>query len=183
MVGKEPWLKDTLFVILGDHGFPFESKQAELDLDDYHVPLLLYYPGDTRYAGRHIHTVASQVDVLPTSLGLMGIRTAIQAWGRDLFRLDSSDPGWAVLKPAGNSKKVAFVQGESLLVIKPDFNPELWKYKLNPWQANTVHGQSLVVTDLSQTLCAYLKTGLTALQANRAGVGHEDLLKFKMDYN
>ena len=183
MVSKEPWFKDTLFVILGDHGFPFESKQAELDLDDYHVPLLIYYPGDTRYAGKHIHTVASQVDVLPTSLGLLGIRTANQAWGRDLFRLDSSDPGWAVLKPAGNSKKVAFVQGESLLVIKPDFNPELWKYKLNPWQANTVHGQSLVVTDLSQTLCAYLKTGLTALQANRAGVGHEDLLKFKMDYN
>ena len=29
-VSKEPWFKDTLFVILGDHGFPFESKQAEI---------------------------------------------------------------------------------------------------------------------------------------------------------
>jgi hypothetical protein len=78
---------------------------------------------------------------------------------------------------------VAFVQGESLLVMKLDFNPELWKYKLNPWQANTVRGQSSVVTDLSQTLCAYLKTGLTALQTNRAGVDSAELLKFKMERN
>ena len=163
--------------------FPLNQNRQRLDLDDYHVPLLLYYPGDTRPCGKTYSYCCQSSRCLPTSLGLLGIRTANQAWGRDLFRLDSSDPGWAVLKPAGNSKKVAFVQGNSLLVIKSDFKPDLWKYKLNPWQANTVRGQSTVVTDLSQTLCAYLKTGLTALQTNRAGVDSAELLKFKMERN
>jgi phosphoglycerol transferase MdoB-like AlkP superfamily enzyme len=182
-VSREPWFKNTLFVILGDHGFAFESKQAELDLDDYHIPLLIYYPGDTRYAGRRVHTVASQVDVLPTSLGVLGIRTANQAWGRDLFRLDSSDPGWAVLKPAGNSQKVAFIQGNSLLVMKPGFNSELWQYKLNPWQANTINGQNSMAIDLSQSLCSYLKTGLTALQTNRTGMASAELIKLNTKDN
>jgi phosphoglycerol transferase MdoB-like AlkP superfamily enzyme len=175
-VSKEPWFKDTLFVILGDHGFAFQSKQAELDLDDYHVPLLIYYPGDTRFAGRRLHTVASQVDVLPTSLGLLGMRTANQAWGRDQFRLDSRDPGWAVLKPAGNSKKVAFIQGNSLLVIKPDFKPDLWKFELNPWHAVKIDDQSTMVTDLSLNLSSYLNVALSTLLKKRAGIAADKLL-------
>jgi phosphoglycerol transferase MdoB-like AlkP superfamily enzyme len=182
MASKEPWFKDTLFVILGDHGFPFESKQAELDLDDYHVPLLIYYPGDTRYAGRRIHTVASQVDVLPTSLGLLGIRTAIQAWGRDLFRLDSSDLGWAVLKPAGNSQKVAFIKGNSLLVVKPGFKPDLWKFELNPWHAVKITDQSTMVTDLSLNLSSYLNIALSTLIKKQAGITADKILTLTKDY-
>jgi phosphoglycerol transferase MdoB-like AlkP superfamily enzyme len=183
MISKEPWFKETVFVILGDHGFLFESKQADLDMDEYHVPLLIYYPGDTHHAGKRIHTVASQVDVLPTSLGLLGMRTANQAWGRDLFRLDPDDPGWAVLKPAGNSQKVAFIQGNSLLVMKPDFKPSLWTFELNPWRANRLSGQNSVVNDLSQILGSYIKTGLTALQTNRAGMKPEALTKLKTARN
>jgi phosphoglycerol transferase MdoB-like AlkP superfamily enzyme len=181
MVSKQPWFSETLFVILGDHGFPFESKQAELDLDDYHVPLLIYYPGDLRYAGRRIHSVASQVDVLPTSLGVLGLRDIYQAWGRDMFRLDSSDPGWAVIKPAGNSQKVAFVQGESLLVMKPGFNPDLWKFELNPWHAVKIADQSTMVTNLSLNLSSYLNTALSTLLNKRAGIAPDKILSLTMD--
>jgi phosphoglycerol transferase MdoB-like AlkP superfamily enzyme len=183
MASKENWYKDTLFVILGDHGFPFESKQAEIDLDQYHIPLLLYYPGDTRYAGKRYHIVASQVDVLPTSLGLLGLRDISQAWGRDLFRLDSGDPGWAVLKPAGNSQKVAFIQGNSLLVVKSGYKPDLWEFELNPWQAVKITDQSTMVTDLSLRLSSYLNTALSILIYKRAGITDDKLLSLTRGHN
>ncbi|MCX5895019.1 MAG: LTA synthase family protein, partial [Proteobacteria bacterium] len=176
-----PWFNETLFVLLGDHGFSFEPKQADIDLDEYHVPLLIYYPGDTRYAGRHVHTVGSQVDVLPTSLGLLGKEYIAQAWGRDLFRVAAGDPGWAVIKPAGTSQKVGFIQGDSLLVVKPGFNPDLYTFKLNPWHASKIAGQDTRATDLLQDVSAYLKTALTALQAKRAGVVSEELRRLATD--
>ncbi len=176
-----PWFNDTLFVLLGDHGFSFEPKQADIDLDEYHVPLLIYYPGDTRHAGRHVHTVGSQVDVLPTSLGLLGKKYIAQAWGRDLFRVAAGDPGWAVIKPAGTSQKVGFIQGDSLLVVKPGFKPDLCTFTLNPWHTGKIAGQDTRATDLLQDVSAYLKTALAALQAKRAGVVSEELRRLATD--
>ena len=167
---QKPWFKETLFVLLADHGFPFESKQADIDLDEYHIPLLIYYPGDTRYAGRRIHTIGSQVDVLPTSLGLLEVRYAGQSWGRDLFRLDAGDRGWAVIKPAGTSQKAAFIHDDSLLILKPEFNPELYKFELNPWRAVKTSGQPGMVSSLSRDASAYLQTAITALTTKHAGI-------------
>ena len=156
--------------MLADHGFAFESKQADIDLDEYHIPLLIYYPGDTRYAGRRIHTIGSQVDVLPTSLGLLEVRYAGQSWGRDLFRLDAGDRGWAVIKPAGTSQKAAFIHDDSLLILKPEFNPELYKFELNPWRAVKTSGQPGMVSSLSRDASAYLQTAITALATKHAGI-------------
>jgi len=167
---QKPWFRETLFVVLADHGYPFESKQADIDLDEYHIPLLIYYPGDTRYAGRRIHTIGSQVDVLPTSLGLLEVRYAGQSWGRDLFRLDARDHGWAVIKPAGNSQKAAFIHDDSLLILKPGFNPELYKFELNPWRAVKTSGQPGMASSLSRNASAYLQTAITALITKHAGI-------------
>jgi phosphoglycerol transferase MdoB-like AlkP superfamily enzyme len=167
---QKPWFRETLFVVLADHGFAFEPKQADIDLDEYHIPLLIYYPGDTRYAGRRIHTVGSQVDVLPTSLGLLEVRYAGQSWGRDLFRLDARDRGWAVIKPAGSSQKAALIHDDSLLILKPGFNPELYKFELNPWHAVKTSGQTGIVSSLSRNASAYLQTAIAALITKHAGI-------------
>jgi phosphoglycerol transferase MdoB-like AlkP superfamily enzyme len=170
VASQKPWFRETLFVVLADHGFAFESKQADIDLDEYHIPLLFYYPGDTRYAGRRIHTIGSQVDVLPTSLGLLEVRSAGQPWGRDLFRLDSHDRGWAVIKPAGTSQKAAFIRDNYLVILKPEFAPELYKFELNPWRAVKTSGQPDMASTLSRDASAYLQTAITALASKHAGI-------------
>jgi len=170
VAGRKSWFKDTLFILLADHGFAFESKQADIDLDEYHIPLLIYYPGDTRYAGRRIHITGSQVDVLPTSLGLLEVRYAGQSWGRDLFRLDAGDFGWAVIKPAGTSQKAAFIQGDSLLLLKPGVKPEQYTFALNPWRADRASSQDKTSVDLSRPASAYMQTAITALTTKHAGI-------------
>jgi phosphoglycerol transferase MdoB-like AlkP superfamily enzyme len=172
---QKPWFKDTLFVLLADHGFAFESKQADIDLDEYHIPLLLYYPGDMRHAGLRISTVGSQVDVLPTALGLLGVQYAGQSWGRDLFRIDAQDRGWAVIKPAGTSQKVAFIQGDSLLLLKPGFKPEQYTFALNPWRAARTYDQDKASVDLSRPASAYMQTAITALVTKHAGITPQEI--------
>ncbi|MFZ5997139.1 MAG: LTA synthase family protein [Nitrospirota bacterium] len=173
---KEPWFKDTLFVILGDHGFGYGSLKTPLDLAAFHIPLLLYYPGDPKWAGKRVHTVGSQVDVLPTVMGLMGNRGANQSWGRDLFRVAPGDQGWAVVKPSGNSQIVGFISGDQLLIASPKLAPVTYQYKLNPWDATQVTLSDARMKELSTALYSYIASALDSLFSFRAGVPHKDLV-------
>jgi phosphoglycerol transferase MdoB-like AlkP superfamily enzyme len=90
---KEKYFADTLFVFYGDHGLPATPEhrpaaERQLRLPRYHVPLVFYAP---KYlAPRVVDEVASQLDVLPTVVGLAGARGVNSTLGRDLF-----DPAFA----------------------------------------------------------------------------------------
>lgn len=81
-----PYFDNTIFVLYGDHGVNATHGIAfeQLVLTQHHVPLVIYAPGLIRQA-RRIDTVASLVDLLPTSLGLMGIPYLNTTLGRDLL--------------------------------------------------------------------------------------------------
>ncbi len=72
--------EDLLLVVTGDHGLRYENEYASLDeqLGDpevsYHVPFLLYAPGLIDQPV-HITHQTSHVDLAPTLLDLVGIRT------------------------------------------------------------------------------------------------------------
>ncbi|MDR1367168.1 MAG: LTA synthase family protein, partial [Candidatus Accumulibacter sp.] len=67
-----PYYRDTLFVVLGDHGFGSAEHLTEMDLYRFNVPLLLIAPGLREKFGATRETVGSQVDVVPTVMGLLG---------------------------------------------------------------------------------------------------------------
>lgn len=69
---KEPYFKETLFVIVGDHGFGNAQQVTELDLGRFNVPLLLIAPGIQEKFGAVSHTVGTQVDIVPTIMGRLG---------------------------------------------------------------------------------------------------------------
>ncbi len=83
---KEPWFRNTVFVMYGDHGNPSANPRPwqELGLTGYHVPFVIYAPGWVKPA--IIDHVASLVDLLPTSLGLMGVPYLNTTLGRDLLK-------------------------------------------------------------------------------------------------
>ncbi|MBW1703949.1 MAG: LTA synthase family protein [Deltaproteobacteria bacterium] len=170
LAAKKPWFKQTLFLIYGDHSFAFQRPKALLDLTRQHIPLLVYYPGDTRFAGQVIHAIGSQVDILPTILGLLKIDTPIQSWGRDLFRLDPDDPGWALIKPSGGEPTVAFIKGDKFLVEAPGIKPVLYHYSLYPWDTQPItKGNDGLCKKYKLALESYVETGIDALRRNVAG--------------
>ncbi|MGQ0530635.1 MAG: LTA synthase family protein, partial [Panacagrimonas sp.] len=64
-----PWFNDTLFVIVADHDARVYGR-ADLPLNTYEIPLLIYAPAHLRPGA--IDTPTSQIDVAPTVLGMLG---------------------------------------------------------------------------------------------------------------
>ncbi|MDP3070190.1 MAG: LTA synthase family protein [Opitutaceae bacterium] len=112
-----PYFNDTIFVFVGDHGIGgnagprFPPAWTDQQLTRYHVPLLFYAPG--RLAPRRIHSVASQVDVLPTIAGLVGVAHRNATLGRDLLRQQQIDGGRsnAAFIVDHNTKTIGLIQG------------------------------------------------------------------------
>ncbi|MEQ9326254.1 MAG: LTA synthase family protein [Rhodospirillales bacterium] len=78
-----PWFKDTLFVILADHT---SGGRGRIDLppQNYRIPMWIYAPGFVT-PGR-IGSVASQIDVGPTILALLGIPLGTTSFfGQDIL--------------------------------------------------------------------------------------------------
>lgn len=74
---KEPWFKETLFVLMADHAF--EEAQGR---DSYHIPLLFYAPGFV--PARRDQRIASELDVLPTIISLLRLPVAHASMGKSL---------------------------------------------------------------------------------------------------
>lgn len=96
---KEKYFNNTLFVFIGDHGIPgdagklFPRSWTEQRLTMEHVPLLFYAPG--WLAPRQVHTISSQIDVLPTIASLCNIPYLNTTLGRNM--LDSTATGFAFI--------------------------------------------------------------------------------------
>ena len=80
---QQPWYANTLFVILADHGKLVGEMDSELPQSYNHIPLIIFGPGiqPALYDG-----LGTQVDVMPTLLGLMHIGYDYDGFGVDLLR-------------------------------------------------------------------------------------------------
>jgi phosphoglycerol transferase MdoB-like AlkP superfamily enzyme len=79
---QRPWFANTLFVIVADHTHKGRGR-TELPPDNYHIPLIVYAPGHVRPA--RVDTLASQIDVAPTLLGLLGFGYRSRFFGQDIL--------------------------------------------------------------------------------------------------
>jgi arylsulfatase A-like enzyme len=92
---RKTWYSRTIFVISSDHGLPIAPvgprpsahQFAELR---HRIPLIFFSP--LLHGGSRVPGPASQVDVLPTLLGLCRIRATSSAIGSDLLDPSSLDP-------------------------------------------------------------------------------------------
>jgi phosphoglycerol transferase MdoB-like AlkP superfamily enzyme len=78
-----PWFAHTLFAIVADHTHKGRGR-TELPLDNYHIPLVVYAPG--KVAPGRVDAIASQIDVGPTLLGLLGFSYRSRFFGHDVLK-------------------------------------------------------------------------------------------------
>lgn len=91
---KQPWFKETIFVIVADHCASSAGK-VEIPVEKYHIPMLIYSPSFIK--PQKIDTITSQIDVAPTILGLLNISYISEFMGRDVLQERSSDQGWGLV--------------------------------------------------------------------------------------
>lgn len=94
---KEKYFDNTIFMFIGDHGINgnagtmFPPAWTDEAITSYHVPLLFYAPRLLK--PQRLHSIASQVDVLPTLAGLAGMPYRNTTLGHDLMAEYKKDSG------------------------------------------------------------------------------------------
>ena len=166
---QEPYFKDTLFVILGDHGFGNDEQITEMDLSRFSIPLLMIGPGVQETFGSSRDIVGSQIDVVPTIMGRLGEPTQQQCWGRDLLSLPQEDAGVAVIKPSGSDPTVALVSGEHILVKPRDRDAHLYRYWLGRDAGGKVVDEPQLRSEMEHKLSAFEQTATDSLINNTTG--------------
>jgi phosphoglycerol transferase MdoB-like AlkP superfamily enzyme len=85
MAAKQPWFKNTVFVILADH-CASSSGKTELPMDKYHIPAFIYSPGFI--PAKEETVLMSQIDIIPTLFGLLHFGYSSKFYGQDIFAAD-----------------------------------------------------------------------------------------------
>lgn len=162
---------NTLFVFLGDHGFGGGEQITDIDLWRFHVPLLIWGKDIQSRFGKTRSVVGSQVDVVPTIMGILGGDYEHHCWGRDLLALAPNDPGRAYIKPSGTDFTTAFIEGDKILVQPPNATPRLYRYTTLPHLVATPIDDAQAQTEMKTLMGAYIQTATRALLDNRVGHG------------
>ncbi len=86
-VRNEPWYKNTLFILVGDHSHPTHiKKEYHFSAAYQHVPLL--FVGEVipqAWRGKQIDLVCSHVDLAYSVLQQLGIDNQEFCWGQNIF--------------------------------------------------------------------------------------------------
>jgi phosphoglycerol transferase MdoB-like AlkP superfamily enzyme len=108
----KPWFDDTLFVILADHTSSARGK-TDLPVERFHIPMFIYAP--RHVAPREVPFLASQIDVAPTVVGLLGFSYRSRFFGQDILR-DGEKHQRALL---ANYQTVGYLEAGKLVELRP----------------------------------------------------------------
>ena len=117
---KEAYWKDTVFLIIADHDTRVYGNSL-VPIKKFHIPGLIL---GADIEPKRIRTVASQIDIAPTLLSLMGVSSEHPMIGRDLVR-DSAAPGRALIQFQNN---FAYLEDGAATILTPDHAPLLGRY-------------------------------------------------------
>lgn len=88
---RQPWFKNTLFVLTADHASMNEHPEYVTDLGAYKVPILFYAPGMPELKGWDKEKIVEQIDIMPTVLGILGYDYPYVGFGQDALHTSPAE--------------------------------------------------------------------------------------------
>ena len=122
MARKESYYRNTVFLVLADHSTRLRGQDL-IPIHKFHIPGLLL--GANVPAGTY-DKVASQIDMVPTLLSLMGVSCSHPLIGRDLLSLPKDAPGRAIMQYGTTN---AYMVDGRVIVQRPDLSPLQFVYE------------------------------------------------------
>ncbi|MBK8323641.1 MAG: sulfatase-like hydrolase/transferase [Betaproteobacteria bacterium] len=116
----KPWFADTLFILTADHCASVAGK-SRLPVGSYRIPLILYGPGIVP-PGVNAR-LASQIDLPPTILDLLGRNGDDHFFGQGLFE-DEKLPARAFVS---NYQELGYYKDDNLTVLLPKQKVEAFR--------------------------------------------------------
>lgn len=116
-----PYWQDTLFLVVADHDIRVRGNTL-IPVERFHIPGLIL---GADIEPRRMTSVASQIDLGPTVLSLMGVAADTPMIGRDLSAEPAGHPGRAMMQYEQN---FGFMEGNELVVLRAEKPPVIATY-------------------------------------------------------
>lgn len=114
-----PWFNNTLFVFVADHGAGSAGKKS-LNPETHRIFSIFYAPALLKPERRE--TPISQIDVLPTLLGLLKWPYDAAFYGKDALK-----PSYQSRYFVSNYQYIGYVKGDDMVVLKPQRGAEFYR--------------------------------------------------------
>lgn len=161
---KQPWYKNTIFIMTSDHTNAIDHKEYATDLGVYVAPILFFDPSGEMPRGQR-QGIAQQIDIMPTILNYLGYNKPYVAFGIDLFNTPA-DKTWAV---SYNGGIYQYVKGDYFIQFDGTKLKAAYNYKKD-WMmtTNLVNDQSkeAVLTAMTKELKAIIQSYMQRMQNN-----------------
>jgi len=116
---SRPWFDDTLFVITADHGANARGT-SRIPVDKYLIPLFVFAPKHVQ--PRRVDRLMSQIDIAPTTLGLLRFDYYSKFFGRDVL----NSPPESDRAFVANYQTLGYLRGERMVLLHPKRRTEVF---------------------------------------------------------
>lgn len=123
MASKQPWFKNTVFVIVADHCASSAGK-TQLPLDKYRIPAFIYNPTGK---STKCNKLMSQIDLMPTLFGLLHFNYQSKFFGQDVLKADYKPRAFIA-----TYQDLGLIRDNVLTILSPKQTARQFKLKLNP---------------------------------------------------
>ena len=130
---RQPWYKNTIFVMTSDHTNISDHDVYRTDLGVYSAPIIIYDPSGDIAPGRS-HHIAQQIDIMPTLLSYIGYPRPYIAFGENLLD-GSADDSWAVNY---NNGVYQYVKGEYFMQYDGEAIKASYNFRNDPLQKHNI---------------------------------------------
>jgi len=134
---KQPWFDNTVFLITADHCASSAGK-TEIPLGRYRIPAVIYAP--SRIAPATVGKIASQIDLVPTLLALLGMDYDAGFYGRDILADDFRERAFIA-----TYENLGYLDGEVFTVLSPVCRVS--QYRVVPTEQDPYHVEPLAEPD------------------------------------
>lgn len=132
---------NTVFLVVADHDSRVSGADV-IPIEHFHIPALIIGPG---ISPKHDERLASQIDLAPTLLSLLGVEGIHPMLGQDLT---TQSPNRALMQ---YGDRFGFREGNQLAVLRPDQPPSQFEVQADGLQSRPV-SPALMKTALAHAL-------------------------------
>ena len=159
---KQPWYNNTLFVIVADHAVGGALDKYKTSVGSVRIPILFFDPRG-ELIGSEANSVASQADLYPTILDLVGDTKPMIAFSSSLF--DTSRPRFTVCNLDGLYQ---MIEGDWVLHFDGEHVTGLYNLRTDPMQTTDLKAQpNTPLPTMLLRLKAYLQEYTHRMRENR----------------
>ena len=154
---KQPWYKNTLFVLTADHCSTHIDPYYKTSLGYFNVPIIFFAPGDSTLHGYDQERVVEQVDIMPTVLGYLHYDKPYLAFGKDMLHTMPDDTH--ALHWVPESSGYEFVKGHYALEFDGEQVTAAYRYR-----TDSLFADNMLQTMPADTLAVMIREMKSVIQ-------------------